>query len=195
MLTDRIGTGLLVASVVGVVVAGLAARPLVVSETEETERNANAFRVFILDRGDQELIRNLETANTIELGDGLFRTCVARDDRRRYFCTLIDVNEQSAGHGRGSERRAELHLPALKRHERAAGAHLEHLEPVATGMQRGLRDHHREVLAALPPQVEAAPDGADAPIHRHREVAVLAERHAAQGPVTRVGKTGSPGVT
>ena len=93
VLTDRIGTGLLVASVVGVVVAGLAARPLVVSETEETERNANAFRVFILDRGNQELIRNLETANTIELGDGLFRTCVARDDRRRFFCTLIDVNE------------------------------------------------------------------------------------------------------
>ena len=93
VLTDRIGTGLLVASVVGVVVAGLAARPLVVSETKETERNAKAFRNFILASGDQELIRNLETANTIELGDTLFRTCVARDDRRRFFCTLIDVNE------------------------------------------------------------------------------------------------------
>ena len=93
VLTDRIGTGLLVASVLGVVVAGLAARPLVVSETKETERNAKAFRSFILARGDQELIRNLETANTIELGDTLFRTCVARDDRRRFFCTLIDVNE------------------------------------------------------------------------------------------------------
>ena len=93
VLTDRIGTGLLVASVLGVVVAGLAARPLVVSETKETERNAKAFRSFILASGDQELIRNLETANTIELGDTLFRTCVARDDRRRFFCTLIDVNE------------------------------------------------------------------------------------------------------
>src|SRR4051794_11359005 len=94
VLTDRIGTALLVASVVGVVVAGLAARPLVVSETKETERNAKAFRNFILASGDQELIRNLETANTIELGDTLFRTCVARDDRRRFFCTLIDVNER-----------------------------------------------------------------------------------------------------
>ncbi|HMJ94883.1 MAG TPA: hypothetical protein VK486_03475 [Thermoleophilaceae bacterium] len=92
VLTDRIGTGLLLATVIGVTTAGLAARPLVVSETKETERNANAFRDFILQRGDQELIRNLETANTIELGDTLFRTCVARDDRRRYFCTLIDVN-------------------------------------------------------------------------------------------------------
>ena len=94
VLTDRIGTGLLLATVVGVVVAGLAARPLVVSETRETERNANAFRDFILARGDEELIRNLETANTIELGDALFRTCVARDDRRRYFCTLIDVDRR-----------------------------------------------------------------------------------------------------
>ncbi len=94
VLTDRIGTGLLLATVVGVVVAGVAARPLVVSETDETERNAKAFREFILGSGDEELIRNLETANTIELGDTIFRTCVARDDRRRYFCTLIDVNER-----------------------------------------------------------------------------------------------------
>jgi hypothetical protein len=93
VLIDRIGTGLLLATVVGVVAAGLAARPTVVSETEETERNAKAFRAFILSHGDEELIRNLETANTIELGDALFRTCVARDDRERYFCTLIDAGQ------------------------------------------------------------------------------------------------------
>jgi hypothetical protein len=93
VLIDRIGTGLLLATVVGVVAAGLAARPTVVSETEETERNAKAFRSFILNHGNEELIRNLETANTIELGDALFRTCVARDDRERYFCTLIDAGQ------------------------------------------------------------------------------------------------------
>ena len=93
VLIDRIGTGLLLATVVGVVAAGLAARPTVVSETKETERNATAFRSFILAHGDEELIRNLETANTVELGDALFRTCVARDDRERYFCTLIDASK------------------------------------------------------------------------------------------------------
>jgi hypothetical protein len=93
VLIDRMGTGLLLATVVGVVAAGLAARPTVVSETKETERNAKAFRSFILAHGDDELIRNLETANTIELGDALFRTCVARDDRERYFCTLIDASK------------------------------------------------------------------------------------------------------
>ncbi len=96
VLTDRIGTGLLVATVVGVVAVGLAARPTVVSETEETERNAKAFRAFVVAHGDGELIRNLETANTIELGDALFRTCVARDDRQRYFCTLIDASRDPA---------------------------------------------------------------------------------------------------
>jgi len=93
VLIDRFGTGLLLATVVGVVAAGLAARPTVVSETKESERNARAFRSFILRRGDDELIRNLETANTIELGDAFFRTCVARDDRERYFCTLIDASK------------------------------------------------------------------------------------------------------
>jgi hypothetical protein len=82
VLTDRIGTGLLLATIVGVLAAGLAARPTVVSETEDTEANAKAFRSLILSRGDNELIRNLETANTVRLGEDFFRTCVARDDRR-----------------------------------------------------------------------------------------------------------------
>jgi hypothetical protein len=78
---------------VGVVAAGLAARPTVVSETEDTQRNAKAFRALILARGDQELIRNLETANTVRLGEDFFRTCVARDDRDRYFCAFIDTSK------------------------------------------------------------------------------------------------------
>ena len=93
VLTDRIGTGLLLATIVGVVAAGLAARPLVVSETQDTERNAKAFRELILQRGDDELIHNLESANTIRLGEDFFRTCVARKDRRHYFCAYIDTSK------------------------------------------------------------------------------------------------------
>jgi hypothetical protein len=92
VLSDRIGTGLLVATIVGVIAAGLAARPTVVSETEDTEANAKAFRSLILNSGDDELIRNLETANTVRLGEDFFRTCVARDDRRRYFCAFVDTS-------------------------------------------------------------------------------------------------------
>lgn len=96
VLTDRIGTGLLVATVVGVIAVGLAARPTVVSETEDTERNAKAFRELILESGDEELIRNLETANTVRLADDYFRTCIARDDRERYFCAFVDTSKRPA---------------------------------------------------------------------------------------------------
>jgi hypothetical protein len=93
VLSDRIGTGLLVATIAGVLAAGLAARPTVVSETEDTEANAKAFRALILNSGDKELIRNLETANTVRLGEDFFRTCVARDDRERYFCAFVDTSK------------------------------------------------------------------------------------------------------
>jgi hypothetical protein len=93
VLSDRIGTGLLLATIVGVLAAGLAARPTVVSETEDTQRNAEAFRQLILDRGEEELIRNLETANTVRLSEDYFRTCVARDDRQRYFCAFVDTSK------------------------------------------------------------------------------------------------------
>jgi hypothetical protein len=96
VLSDRIGTALLVAGVAGLVAAGLAARPLVVSETEDTERNAKAFRSLVLGSGDPELIRNLETANTIRLRQDYFRTCIARDDRRHYFCAFIDTSSDPA---------------------------------------------------------------------------------------------------
>jgi len=94
VLTDRIGTGLLVASVFAVLAAGLAARPLVVSETEDTERNAKAFRAFVLSRGEPELERNLDTANTVRLSEDYFRTCIARDDRERFFCAFVDTSVQ-----------------------------------------------------------------------------------------------------
>jgi hypothetical protein len=96
VLVDRIGTGLLAAGVLGLLAAGLAARPVVVSETEDTEENANAVRSYVLRSDDEELIRNLETANSIRLADGYFRTCIARDDRRRHFCLFVDTNEEPA---------------------------------------------------------------------------------------------------
>ena len=86
VLTDRIGTGLLAASVVGVLAAGLAARPLVVAETDAHERAAEAILEVVNTSGNAELIRNKETAQTARLGDGYFRTCIAHDDRRRFWC-------------------------------------------------------------------------------------------------------------
>lgn len=94
VLTDRVGTALLMAGFAGIVASGLATRPLVVSETDATKENADAVRDFVLRSGDPELIRNLETANTARLGEGYFRTCLARDERRRFFCLFVDTGKK-----------------------------------------------------------------------------------------------------
>ena len=94
VLTDRIGTGLLLAGLAGVLVAGLAARPVVVGETEDKEENARIVRRLVLESGNRELISNLESANTVRLGEGYFRTCVARRQRERYFCVFVDTTRE-----------------------------------------------------------------------------------------------------
>jgi hypothetical protein len=91
---DRAATAFLAAGAAATLAAGLASRPLVVSETEATEENADAVREFVLRSGSEELRRNLETANTVRLADGEFRTCIARDDRRRHFCLFVNTNEE-----------------------------------------------------------------------------------------------------
>ena len=93
VLKDRVGTALLAAGLVGVIAAGLGNRQVVVSETKDTERNAAAVSDFVAHSGNPELIRNRETANTYRLSEGYFRTCIARDDRRRHFCVFVDTKK------------------------------------------------------------------------------------------------------
>ena len=94
VLRDRVATALLGAGLLACVASGLANRPVIVSETEASEENARAVRDFVLGTGDEELQRNIETANTIRLGDGFFRTCIARDDRDRFVCLFVDTEKQ-----------------------------------------------------------------------------------------------------
>jgi hypothetical protein len=96
VLRDRVGTALLAAGLLGVLAAGLGSRQVVVRETNSTIENAKLVKRYIQHTGDPELIRNLETANTVRLGDGYYRTCVARDDRRRYFCLFVDTKKHPA---------------------------------------------------------------------------------------------------
>ena len=59
-----------------------------------TRLPSRAIRAQAWRSGDPELRRNLETANTIRLGDGYFRTCLARDDRRRAVCLFVDTTRR-----------------------------------------------------------------------------------------------------
>lgn len=94
VLLDRAATGLLLAGAVGLLAAGLASQPLIVSETEATELNAETVRGWVLAHGTSEQRRNIDTANTIRLSDGYFRTCLASDDRRRVSCLFVDTNRR-----------------------------------------------------------------------------------------------------
>ena len=94
VILDRAATGLLLAGAVGLLAAGLASQPLIVSETEATELNAETVRDWVLAHGTAEQRRNIDTANTIRLSDGYFRTCLASDDRRRVSCLLVDTNRR-----------------------------------------------------------------------------------------------------
>ena len=94
LLQDRVAAIALALGLAACLVSGLANRPVIVSETEATEEVGRELRAYVERSESEELRRNLETANTIRLSDGYFRTCVARDDRRRYFCLLIDTDKE-----------------------------------------------------------------------------------------------------
>ena len=92
----RAGAALMALGALGLLVAGLATRPTIVSETEATEDNARAVRQYVFDQGTPEMQRNLGTANTVRLREGYFRTCIAADDRTRAFCFFVDTNADPA---------------------------------------------------------------------------------------------------
>ena len=75
----------------GLVVVGLGNRPLIVSETKATETNARLVENYVLNHGNAEMRRNLETANTARLASNFFRTCIANDHRTRYWCFFVDT--------------------------------------------------------------------------------------------------------
>jgi hypothetical protein len=91
VLSDRIGTGLLVASVFGILAAGLAARPTIVVETDQREQAAELLRAYVDSHDDEELRRNVEASDTVRYADGYYRSCIPDDGRERWTCFLIDV--------------------------------------------------------------------------------------------------------
>jgi hypothetical protein len=94
VLSDRIGTGLLVAGVFGIIAAGLANRPTIVVETNQRERAAKLLEDYVDAHGDDELRRNLEASDTRRYADGYYRSCIPHDDRERATCFFIDVRQK-----------------------------------------------------------------------------------------------------
>jgi hypothetical protein len=91
VMKDRSATIMLAIATVGLVAAGLASRPLIESETRDTERNAAVVRDYVLAKAPPEIQRNLDTANSVRLEPGYFRTCVNYDERDRAYCLFVNV--------------------------------------------------------------------------------------------------------
>lgn len=87
---------LMAVAAAGLIVAGLGNRPLIVSETKATQTNAELVRNWVLNHGDAEMQRNLDTANTVRLSSNFFRTCIANDHRTRYWCFFVDTKADPA---------------------------------------------------------------------------------------------------
>jgi hypothetical protein len=95
VILDRTATFLMVAGAAGLIAAGLAARPAVISETEATEENARLVRAHVDARAPGEIKRNIDTANTRRLADDYFRTCINYDDRTRAYCVFVDTEKNT----------------------------------------------------------------------------------------------------
>lgn len=96
VLADRSATWLLGAGGIALLVTAVAAQPLIVSETDATEENARLVHDYVVANATPEVKRNLSTANTIRLGEGYFRTCVALDDPTNAYCLFVETNADPA---------------------------------------------------------------------------------------------------
>jgi hypothetical protein len=93
ILLGRTAATMMALAALGLVVVGLGNRPLIVSETDATEANARTVRAWVLEHGTPEMQRNLDTANTVRVSPGFFRTCILRDNRLHDWCFFVDTKK------------------------------------------------------------------------------------------------------
>ena len=95
VILDRTATILLSLAAIGLFVAGLGNRPVIVSETNATHEAAVRARNFVEAHGTPQAKANLEDANTRRLAQGYFRVCVNLNNRARAFCMFVDTNKNT----------------------------------------------------------------------------------------------------
>lgn len=93
VVMGRTAATLMAVCAAGLIVVGLGNRPVIVSETQATEDNARTIRAYVFEHGTAEMRRNLETAETVRVAPDFFRTCIAGDDRKHWFCFFVDTKK------------------------------------------------------------------------------------------------------
>jgi hypothetical protein len=100
VMVDRVTTVLLSLAAIGLLIAGLGNRPVIVSETNATHEAAVRARAFVQAHGTPEAKANLEDANTRRLAENNFRVCVNLNDRSRAYCMLVDTKNNTVARDR-----------------------------------------------------------------------------------------------
>jgi hypothetical protein len=95
VLVDRVASAILVLTAVGLLLAGLGNRKVVVADTDRLARAGAAVRAYVDAHAPAEIKERVDAANTHPTQeDGFFRICVPYVDARRQYCMFVDGNKQ-----------------------------------------------------------------------------------------------------
>jgi hypothetical protein len=94
---DRGGTIALVATTLILLGFGITHRDDLQAEHEGFVAQSYAMRVYVAHQANAAYRRNIARADSVQLGDDLYRTCVPGDQGRRALCLIIDVSMSPPG--------------------------------------------------------------------------------------------------
>ncbi|MEA2271543.1 MAG: hypothetical protein QOI98_251 [Solirubrobacteraceae bacterium] len=94
---DRAGTAALVVLAAALVAGGLIHRPAVLDSRHAFRAQSDAVRRYVAARAAAVYKRNIDRADTWQVGDDLYRTCVPGDDPRRAFCLFVSTDQSPPG--------------------------------------------------------------------------------------------------
>ena len=95
--TDYAGTALVIVVAVALLAGGLIHRPAVEQARRERAAQLAAAQRYVLMRGPAEFRGHIALADSVQLGDHLFRTCVPGAEARRAMCVVVDTGQAPPG--------------------------------------------------------------------------------------------------
>jgi hypothetical protein len=101
--TDFAGTALLAAGALVVLAGGLLHRPAVTELRADQAARRLAVATYVKSQA-REYEKFLTAADTVQLSDDLFRTCVPGPDPKRPLCLFVETDQRPAGVTRDPDR-------------------------------------------------------------------------------------------
>jgi hypothetical protein len=94
---DYAGTALLVITAAVLLTIGLVHRPEVIAQRDAFRAQSQAVRRYVAHRAPAEYRRNIERADSWQVDDDLYRTCIPGPDPRRALCLFVSTSQSPPG--------------------------------------------------------------------------------------------------